>query len=98
MPKVEKVEGGLYPLRVTRRKMITRSKRTTVGPSLRVRCGCGCKRFVEIYHDENFTDASSDTLEINGVMGSVAQWRAILCPLLGIPESRPTKRGAGKNV
>jgi hypothetical protein len=40
-----------------------------------LRCGC-CNRSVEIYYDP-------EGLEINGVNGSVENWREILLPLLG---------------
>lgn len=45
-------------------------------PRLRVRCGC-CNSAVELYPDYVGT-----TLEINGVIASVGDWRRILLPLL----------------
>jgi len=39
-----------------------------------LKCGC-CNEKVEIYY-------GGDSLEINGVNGSVENWRAILLPLL----------------
>ena len=41
-----------------------------------VKCGC-CDQSVKIYHCE-------DSLEINGVNGSIENWREVLLPLLGI--------------
>jgi hypothetical protein len=45
-------------------------------PRLRIKCGC-CDEQVVIYHDRDGKD-----LEINGVIGSVENWREILLPLL----------------
>lgn len=39
-----------------------------------LKCGC-CDENVEIYY-------SKDTLEINGVIGSIENWREVLLPLL----------------
>lgn len=61
--------AGVLPMRITHRK-----QQGTRGPRYLIRCGC-CDERVEIYYDE-------DTLEINGVMGSLQQWRSILMPLL----------------
>ena len=41
-----------------------------------IKCGC-CNESVEIYHDKT-------TMEINGVYGSIENWREVLLPLLGI--------------
>lgn len=49
-------------------------------PRLRLKCGC-CDESLEIYHDDDF-------LEINGVIGSVANWREVLLPLLQVKSSR----------
>jgi hypothetical protein len=45
-------------------------------PRLRIKCGC-CDQQVVIYHD-----AEGEHLEINGVIGSVENWREVLLPLL----------------
>ena len=67
------------PLRVTRRE----AKRKKA-PSLRVKCGC-CSQAFEIYFDDPVTgNPRTDFLEINGVYGTVAQWRELLLPLLQI--------------
>ena len=42
-----------------------------------LRCGCCKNGFVEVFYDR-------ESLEINGVEGSIENWRAILLPLLGI--------------
>jgi len=47
-----------------------------ISPRYLLRCGC-CDRSVEIYYDE-------DALEINGVHGSIENWREILLPLLQV--------------
>ena len=39
-----------------------------------LKCGC-CNEKLEIYYDD-------DSLEINGVQGSIENWREILLPLL----------------
>jgi hypothetical protein len=41
-----------------------------------IKCG-DCDESVEIYHDDT-------TLEINGVIGSIQNWREALLPLLGV--------------
>jgi hypothetical protein len=86
MPKVEKivdVQGGVMPLRVTRRKSHMRGN-TTISPVIRIKCGC-CTQVVEICHDVAPTgNPNSDTLEIGGVQGTLEQWRKILLPLLGM--------------
>jgi hypothetical protein len=48
-----------------------------------LRCGC-CDRKVEIYYGD-------EGLEINGVNGSLENWREILLPLLQI--AAPRRRG-----
>ena len=81
MPKVEKIEDSIAtsmpPLRVTRRQK---------SPSLRVKCGC-CDEAVVIYFpEEPMNNPHMDTLEINGVMGTIDQRKQILLPLLGVKE------------
>jgi len=44
------------------------------GPRYLIKCGC-CENELEIYYD-------SESLEINGVMASLDNWREILLPLL----------------
>ncbi|MDP1591995.1 MAG: hypothetical protein Q8M07_29815 [Prosthecobacter sp.] len=55
--------------------------KVTKMPRLRIRCGC-CDQQVVVYHDE-------ESLEINGVNGSIENWREILLPLL---ERKPLQK------
>ena len=66
-----KREDGNCQIRVSHRK--GRGKRS---PSYIFRCGC-CNEQIEVYYDEG-------GLEINGVIGSINNWRELLLPLLGI--------------
>jgi hypothetical protein len=61
-------EGG-FALRVYHKKQS--GKR---GPRYKIKCGC-CDEQLEIYYD-------TETLEINGVLASVENWREVLLPLL----------------
>jgi len=45
-------------------------------PRYLLKCGC-CEERLEIYYDE-------EGLEINGVNGSIDDWREILLPLLSV--------------
>ncbi len=74
--QVIRPEGGLS-LRVTHRKHGTRNPKS--GPCYNIRCGC-CKEKIQIFYD----DDGDLFLEINGVNGSVQNWREILLPLLEI--------------
>ena len=74
MPKITKIEDGDYPaLRVTNR--IETEKKS---PSIRVKCGC-CDQAVVIHHDgsRKSNNPHTDTLEVNGVIGTVYQWRQV---------------------
>lgn len=74
----DSADQGL-PLRVWSRR-----GRQIKSPSIRVKCGC-CGEAVVIYFDkEPSGNTSADTLEINGVNGTVDQWRTVLLPLLGL--------------
>ena len=68
-----------FALRVTHRKR-QRVGNGTKSPCYTISCGC-CDEKVEIYYDDD--DVS---LEINGVNGSLKNWREVLLPLLGIKE------------
>ena len=84
MPRVEKVhdrQESFPPLRVTRRKEYRLSSRRTISPRIKIKCGC-CDKSVEIYHENKTDNPHRDTLEINGVLASVDQWRQVLLPLL----------------
>src|SRR3989344_5439462 len=87
MPKIERVRDRhplalILPLRVTRRKRRQTSERSSTGPSIRVKCGCCSEAFVIAYDATPTKDPHFDTLEINGVMGTIDQWRQVLAPLL----------------
>ncbi len=76
---VKDSQGNGCPMRVWHRQVRGRK-----AARIRVRCGC-CSEFVDIYIDDLVTgDPSVDMLEINGVMGTVDQWRQILLPVLGV--------------
>ena len=62
-------DSGVAHLRVFRRR-----QRGTVAARTLVKCG-DCDKAIEIYH-------ADDSLEINGVNGTIGDWRAILFPLL----------------
>ena len=66
-----RAEGG-FALRLYRRR-----GRGKYVPRLLIKCGC-CDEQVEIYHDSN-------TLEINGVIAPLENWREVLLPLLYPP-------------
>jgi len=68
---------GTWQLRVFRRK--SRGKRD---PRYLIKCGC-CNEQLEIYY-------GGGTLEINGVMGSIENWREVLLPLLKIEKEVTT--------
>jgi hypothetical protein len=60
---------GSDAIRVSHRKPVgTKSARYLL------KCGC-CDERLEVYYDE-------EELEINGVLGSIENWREILLPLL----------------
>jgi hypothetical protein len=74
---------GVCAIRVSHR---AERKRGTghILPRYLLRCGC-CDRKVEIYYDD-------DELEINGVNGSLENWREILLPLLHVAPPPRKKR------
>ena len=51
-----------------------RSRKGKKDPRFLFKCGC-CNQQLEVYY-------GGDSLEINGVMGSVENWRTLLLPLL----------------
>lgn len=53
-------------------------KRRRIAPRLRVTCGCGCKRSIDIWMDYH----SDGCIAIGNVFGSTEDWRKILLPLL----------------
>ena len=60
---------GYFDIRVSRQ-----ARNGKRDPRLLLRCGC-CPGKLEIYY-------GGDSLEINGVMGSVGNWKEVLLPLL----------------
>ena len=88
MAKIERIKDGrntIAPLLVTRRKAWHGgvSPRDWLAPSMRVRSDSS--ESLVIYHVENpHGDINWDTLEINGVGGTIDQWRKVFLPLLGM--------------
>src|SRR5438105_5155461 len=64
---------GYCAIRVSHRAERKRAQ-GHISPRYLLRCGC-CDRAVQIHYD-------TDALEINGVHGSIENWREILLPLL----------------
>lgn len=96
MPKMEKIHDAneaTLPLRITRRKARRTGPSRTISPRIRVKCGC-CDETLEICTDTELTgNPNLDTLEINGVSGTVDQWRKVFGPLLGFREARVREKG-----
>jgi hypothetical protein len=67
--------GGEMKLRV--RHLPARGKK---GPRLVIRCGC-CHSRVEVWYGDG-------SLEVNGVLASVPEWRKIFLPLLADGQER----------
>ena len=65
-------DDGSWDLRVHHR-----AGRGLKSPGYLIKCGC-CDQAVEIHYDD-------ESLEINGVNASLANWREILLPLLKAP-------------
>ena len=64
-------QDGYFDVRVFHRRR--RAKRD---PRYLFKCGC-CEEKFEVYY-------GGDRLEINGVMGSVENWRELLLPLMNM--------------
>ena len=89
MQYVKDTNDAVSPLRVTVRKARRVSARRTIQPGIRVKCGC-CNETVEIYHtNDRDGDPNLETLEINGVHGTIDQWRQVLLPLLDAKANEP---------
>lgn len=71
-------KDGYFDIRVSHR-----AAKGKKGPRYLFRCGC-CEKKLEVYYDK-------DSVEINGVMGSVENWREAFLPLLGLG-TRPAAR------
>lgn len=79
MAKIKKVfdkNPNAFPLRVTQRKGT--AKRSA---SFRVGCGC-CNEGLVIFPSSDHPH--DNTIEINGVMGTIHQWQQIFGPLLNM--------------
>jgi hypothetical protein len=77
--------AGYFLIRVSHRQSRCLSARSEKSASYLIRCGCCAQRIEILYGD--------DSLEINGVDGSVDNWREILLPLMGInPKTMLTKQ------
>lgn len=57
-------------------RVFHRSRKGKKDPRFLFKCGC-CERKLDVYY-------GGDSLEINGVMGSVKNWRELLLPLLNM--------------
>lgn len=66
-----------------------RSRKGKRDPRFLFKCGC-CDSKLEVYYGE-------DSLEINGVMGSVENWRELLMPLLEMKLEGQGRREAVAN-
>ena len=79
---------GYFDIRV-----FHRSREPKKDPRFLFKCGC-CEERLEVYY-------GGDSLEINGVIGSVENWRELLVPLLNmtLPGQEPSaKRSRGNPV
>ncbi len=74
-------KDGYFDIRV-----FHRSRRGKKDPRFLFKCGC-CNGKLEVYY-------GGDSLEINGVMGSVENWRELFLPLLNmkLPSQEPRKQ------
>ncbi len=82
MPKMTKIYGGdpdATPLKVTHRK-----RRGRQAPRTCVTCGCCKESLVICPPDDSQGNPFLESMEINGVNGTIAEWRELLCPLLGL--------------
>jgi hypothetical protein len=75
----------MWAIRVSHKAGRKRGK-VRISPRYLLRCGC-CEQRLEIYYD-------AESLEINGVHGSLENWREILLPLLGVRQPRRKKDSA----
>ncbi len=73
--------SGYFDIRVFHRR-----RKAKKDPRFLFKCGC-CEGQLVVYY-------GGDSLEINGVMGSVENWRELLLPLLNmrLPGQEPRKR------
>ncbi len=80
--------NGMFYLRVYRKK-----KTKKLDAHYLLKCGC-CDSKLKIFDFDGSAlgNMHKDLLEINGVMGSIAEWRRIFLPLLHLKLGR-TKNG-----
>ena len=71
--------NGHFDIRVSHR-----NRKGKEDPRFLFTCGC-CQEALEVYY-------GGDSLEINGVMGSVENWRELLLPLLNLELPGQTAR------
>lgn len=92
MPKtvefIRDSKDAVEPLRKSYRKTrISKDGRNHKVGRVLVRCGC-CRSRLEIYTDNPKLSIDDDStrmlIEINGVEGTVDQWRKVFCPMLGL--------------
>lgn len=67
---------GLNKLRIYYKKGTKRQS-----PRYLIKCG-DCNNSIEIYYEDGKVSYREKSLEINGVMASIEEWRKILLPLL----------------
>ena len=72
--------------RVWARSRRQKSKRRIQPERLLVKCGC-CNESLEIVIFERNEISGNGILEINGISASISEWRALLLPLLGVPDA-----------
>ena len=79
--KFARTPNGYFDIRV-----FHRSRKAKKDPRFLFKCGC-CEGQLEVYYGD-------DSLEINGIMGSVENWRELLLPLLNmtLPGKESQKR------
>ena len=79
--------NGYFAIRV-----FHRSGKGKRDPRFLFKCGC-CEGKFEVYY-------GGDSLEINGVMGSIENWRELLLPLLNmtLPGQEARKRNRSRAV
>ncbi|MGR3316995.1 MAG: hypothetical protein ACUZ8O_00725 [Candidatus Anammoxibacter sp.] len=77
--KILKRKNGIYKTRedgYPQIRVYHKKGKDKTSPRYLLKCGC-CEEKVEIYYDE-------EGLEINGVNGSIEDWKEILLPLLNV--------------
>ena len=81
-----KLNSKMYVLGKSDETMIRVYHRKAKGkqsPCYTLKCG-DCNNTLKIYYDIDYVVDPFPALEINGVYGSIDNWKSILLPLLGI--------------